>query len=163
MIVGPRAWRSPRVILAQSLRVFTLVALMPPFLALTNADPIAPAMAAAPATSTLAESVAVFAVSVGAAAALKRLGVPAGTLLGAMLASALLHVGTLACLAYVGVLLERGAAYFVGVGMIGLLLGYEHSIVMPSDLSRINKAFFDINGYVSVAFFACVLVDQLMR
>jgi 4-hydroxybenzoate polyprenyltransferase len=82
---------------------------------------------------------------------------------GALVASAALHVGTIACLAMVGVLLERGAAYFVGVGLIGLLLTYEHSIVRPSDLSKINKAFFDINGYVSVAFFACVLVDQLVR
>jgi membrane AbrB-like protein len=81
----------PRVILAQSLRVFTLVALMPPFLALIGGGGRAPAVAALPEASTAAESIAVFAVSVGAAAALKRLGVPAGTLLGAMLASALLH------------------------------------------------------------------------
>jgi len=80
-----------------------------------------------------------------------------------LVVSALLHVLTVACLAYVGVLLGRGATYFVGVGLIGLLLSYEHAIVKPSDLSRINKAFFDINGYVSVAFFACVLADQLLR
>lgn len=85
------------------------------------------------------------------------LGVP-----GALVVSALLHVVTVACLAYVGVLLGRGAAYFVGVGLIAALLTYEHAIVRPSDLSRINKAFFDINGYVSVAFFACVLADQLL-
>jgi 4-hydroxybenzoate polyprenyltransferase len=82
---------------------------------------------------------------------------------GSLVASALLHVVTIGCLAYVGVLLERGPAYFVGVALIALLLTYEHAIVKPSDLSRINKAFFDINGYVSVAFFACVLVDQLLR
>ena len=50
----------------------------------------------------------------------------------------------------------------VGVALVALLLAYEHAIVKPSDLSRINKAFFDINGYVSVAFFACVLTDQLL-
>lgn len=82
---------------------------------------------------------------------------------GSLVASALLHVVTVSCLAYVGVLLERGVAYFVGVALIGALLTYEHAIVKPSDLSRINKAFFDINGYVSVAFFACVLADQLLR
>jgi 4-hydroxybenzoate polyprenyltransferase len=86
------------------------------------------------------------------------LGIP-----GALIASALLHVVTLACLAYVGVLLGRGTFYFVGVGLIAVLLGYEHAIVKPSDLSRIDKAFFDINGYVSVGFFACVLADQLLR
>jgi 4-hydroxybenzoate polyprenyltransferase len=80
-----------------------------------------------------------------------------------LVVSALLHVGTIGCLAYVGVLLQRGPAYFVGVALVALLLAYEHAIVKPSDLSRINKAFFDINGYVSVAFFACVLADQLLR
>jgi 4-hydroxybenzoate polyprenyltransferase len=84
-------------------------------------------------------------------------------IVGSLVVSALLHVLTVGCLAYVGVLLGRGAAYFVGVGLIGLLLTYEHAIVKPSDLSRINKAFFDINGYVSVAFFVCVLADQLLR
>jgi 4-hydroxybenzoate polyprenyltransferase len=61
------------------------------------------------------------------------------------------------------VLLGRGAAYFIGVALVAVLLAYEHAIVKPSDLSKINKAFFDINGYVSVAFFACVLADQLLR
>ena len=35
-------------------------------------------------------------------------------------------------------------------------------IVRPSDLSRINKAFFDLNGYISVGFLACVLIDQVL-
>lgn len=82
---------------------------------------------------------------------------------GSLVVSALLHVVTVGCLAYVGVLLGRGTVYFIGVGLIALLLTYEHAIVKPSDLSKINKAFFDINGYVSVAFFACVLADQLLR
>lgn len=82
---------------------------------------------------------------------------------GALAVSALLHVGTVACLVAVGSMLERGTAYYVGVGIVAALLAYEHAIVKPSDLSRINKAFFDINGYVSVAFFVCVLADQLLR
>ena len=81
----------PRVILAQSLRVFTLVALMPPILALTNADPVGQAGIADPGTNTLPEALAVVAVSGGLAVALNRLRVPAGTLLGAMIASAVLH------------------------------------------------------------------------
>ena len=79
---------------------------------------------------------------------------------GALWASGLLHVVTVACLAAVGVLLGRGVAYFVGVGVVAALLVYEHAIVKPGDLSRIDKAFFDLNGYVSVGFFACVLLDQ---
>jgi 4-hydroxybenzoate polyprenyltransferase len=84
-------------------------------------------------------------------------------IVGSLWVSALLHVVTVACLAYVGVLLGRGVAYFAGVALVAVLLAYEHAIVKPSDLSRINKAFFDINGYVSVAFFGCVLADQLLR
>jgi len=80
--------------------------------------------------------------------------------LGALIVSALLHVVTVACLAGVGLTLGRGVAFFVGVSLIAVLLTIEHAIVKPSDLSKLNKAFFDLNGYVSVAFFACVAVDQ---
>jgi 4-hydroxybenzoate polyprenyltransferase len=81
---------------------------------------------------------------------------------GALWVSALLHVATAACLCAVGLLLGRGIAYQVGVGLVAALLAYEHAIVRPSDLSRIDKAFFDLNGYVSLAFFACVVLDQLL-
>ncbi len=81
---------------------------------------------------------------------------------GSLWVSGLLHVVTVGCLVAVGLILGRGPAYMVGVALVALLLAYEHAIVKPSDLSRINKAFFDINGYVSVAFFACVLTDQLL-
>lgn len=83
-------------------------------------------------------------------------------IVGALWASALLHVLTVACLTAVGVLLGRGSAYFAGVALVAVLLVYEHAIVKPSDLSRIDKAFFDLNGYVSVGFFACVLLDQAL-
>ena len=69
---------------------------------------------------------------------------------------------TVGCLVAAGVVLGRGVAYMVGAGLVAALLAYEHAIVRPSDLSRINRAFFDINGYVSVAFFACVLLDELL-
>ncbi len=81
---------------------------------------------------------------------------------GALWASALLHVVTAGCLLAVGLLLGRGAGYFAGVGLVALLLGYEHAIVRPGDLSRIDKAFFDLNGYVSLGFFVCVLADQVL-
>ena len=81
----------PRVILAQSLRVFTLVALMPPFLAFLSGGVAGAAAIPSVGTSTLGETVAVFAASGGLALAMNRFGVPAGTLLGAMIASALLH------------------------------------------------------------------------
>ena len=82
---------------------------------------------------------------------------------GALWTSGLLHVVTVSCLAAVGVVLGRGVAYFAGVAVVAALLVYEHAIVKPSDLSRINKAFFDLNGYVSVGFLLFVLTDQALQ
>jgi 4-hydroxybenzoate polyprenyltransferase len=48
-----------------------------------------------------------------------------------------------------------------GVLVVALLLGYEHSLVAPHDLSRLNAAFFTMNGVISVSFFALVLADVL--
>ena len=82
----------PRVVLAQSLRVFTLVALMPPLLAFLNGGATgARGHSRYRHEHASGESVAVFAVSGGLAVAMNRFGVPAGTLLGAMVASAFLH------------------------------------------------------------------------
>lgn len=82
---------------------------------------------------------------------------------GALWVSGLLHVITVACLVGAGLALGRGAAYYVGCAIVAAILAYEHAIVRPSDLSKLDKAFFDLNGYVSVAFFACVLADHFAR
>jgi 4-hydroxybenzoate polyprenyltransferase len=66
-------------------------------------------------------------------------------------------------LAYAGVILGRGTAYMIGVLMIAALLAVEHALVRPSDLSKLNKAFFDVNGYVSVAFLVFVGIDHLVH
>jgi 4-hydroxybenzoate polyprenyltransferase len=81
---------------------------------------------------------------------------------GALWISGLLHVVTSACLLGVGLTLGRGIAYYVGCAAIVLILAYEHALVRPGDLSKLDKAFFDLNGYVSVAFFLCTLADQLL-
>jgi 4-hydroxybenzoate polyprenyltransferase len=81
---------------------------------------------------------------------------------GTLILSGLMHVGTVACFAAVGLVLGRGVAYFFGVVVVAALLAYEHSIVRPSDLSKIDKAFFQLNGYVSVAFFGFVLIDRFV-
>jgi 4-hydroxybenzoate polyprenyltransferase len=81
---------------------------------------------------------------------------------GALWFSALLHVVTALCLLGVGLSLGRGVAYFAGCALVTGILLYEHAIVRPSDLSRIDKAFFDLNGYVSLGFFACVVLDYLL-
>jgi uncharacterized protein len=81
----------PRVVLAQSIRIFTLVALMPAILASTSARTGAATVVSTAGTNTLPEMFVILVVSGGLAAALVRLRVPAGALLGAMIASALLH------------------------------------------------------------------------
>jgi 4-hydroxybenzoate polyprenyltransferase len=54
-----------------------------------------------------------------------------------------------------------GAAYWVGVAGCGLLLGYQHAIVRPGDLSRLNAAFFQANGVLAVWLFAATAWDVL--
>lgn len=70
--------------------------------------------------------------------------------------SGALHVGTLGALAALPSQIALGPAYWVGLALIGAVLAYEHAIVKPSDLSRVNKAFFDLNGYVSLVFLGAV-------
>jgi 4-hydroxybenzoate polyprenyltransferase len=77
---------------------------------------------------------------------------------GALIVSALLHVATMAALAALPTFVPLGVPYYVGLAIIGGVLFYEHWIVRPDDLSRVDKAFFDLNGYVSLVFFACVAV-----
>jgi 4-hydroxybenzoate polyprenyltransferase len=52
-----------------------------------------------------------------------------------------------------------GVIYFAGVGAVALLLLYEHWLVRPDDLSRVNQAFFQVNGVVSVGLFVVVVVQ----
>lgn len=75
---------------------------------------------------------------------------------GAMVLSAALHVGTMAALLALPAAVPLGWPYAVGLVAIGGVLAYEHWIVRPDDLSRIDKAFFDLNGYVSLLFLAFV-------
>jgi 4-hydroxybenzoate polyprenyltransferase len=56
-----------------------------------------------------------------------------------------------------------GALYLVAVGMVALLLLYEHSLVSPSDLSRVNQAFFQVNAVISVGLLVVVLVEVWLR
>jgi 4-hydroxybenzoate polyprenyltransferase len=73
------------------------------------------------------------------------------------------HICTALALLGTGLLLARGPVYFAGVAVTAALLVYEHSIVGPGRLERIDKAFFDINAWVSVGFFAFTLADSLAR
>jgi 4-hydroxybenzoate polyprenyltransferase len=75
--------------------------------------------------------------------------------------SRLLHAGAIVGLGAFGLLLHLGIVYGVGVAVIAITLAYEQRIVSPRDLSRVNKAFFDLNGYVSLAFAVCAVVEAL--
>jgi 4-hydroxybenzoate polyprenyltransferase len=87
-----------------------------------------------------------------------RLGIPR-----ALLLARLFHVLTLALLGALGWAAGLGAAYWTGVASVAALLVYEHSIVSPRDLSRVNVAFFTLNGLVSLVFMAAVVIETLGR
>ena len=53
-------------------------------------------------------------------------------------------------------------AYWLGVGAVAGLLAYEHSLVRPGDLRRLDAAFFTVNGVISIVFFGFVLLDVLV-
>jgi 4-hydroxybenzoate polyprenyltransferase len=82
---------------------------------------------------------------------------------GALVISALCHLITVVALVALWSVAHLGAPYLTGVVVVTSLLIYEHAIVRPSDLSRLGVAFFNLNGYVSVAFFIATLVDTLAR
>ncbi|HVX97010.1 MAG TPA: UbiA-like polyprenyltransferase [Polyangia bacterium] len=82
---------------------------------------------------------------------------------GSLLISGALHVVTLVALFALAPIAHLGAPYLAGVGVVALLLVYEHAIVRPSDLGRLDAAFFTLNGYVSVVFFVATLIDVLAR
>jgi 4-hydroxybenzoate polyprenyltransferase len=72
-----------------------------------------------------------------------------------------LHGTTVALLALAGLGLSVGWWYWLGVLAVGMLLAYEHSLVRPGDLSRLDSAFFTMNGVISLTFFGFVLLDSL--
>jgi 4-hydroxybenzoate polyprenyltransferase len=69
------------------------------------------------------------------------------------------HTGTVLLLAVAGFGLELGAAYWLGVAAVAALLAYEHSIVRPGDLRRLDAAFFTVNGLISIVFAAFVALE----
>ncbi|MBA2332945.1 MAG: UbiA family prenyltransferase [Actinobacteria bacterium] len=69
------------------------------------------------------------------------------------------HLGTVGLLALAGIGLDVGLGYWLGVGAVAALLAYEHSLVGPGDLRRLDAAFFTVNGLISVVFFGFVLLD----
>jgi 4-hydroxybenzoate polyprenyltransferase len=80
---------------------------------------------------------------------------------GAFVGARALHLLTLVLLIAVGFGLHVGVPYWLGVIAVGGLLLYEHTLVRPGDLRRLDAAFFTMNGVISVAFFVFVVADVL--
>ena len=81
---------------------------------------------------------------------------------GVFQAARVFHLGTVVLLVAAGAGLEVTIFYWLGVAVTGGLLVYEHSIVRPGDLRRLDAAFFTLNGVISVVFFAFVALDVLV-
>jgi 4-hydroxybenzoate polyprenyltransferase len=86
------------------------------------------------------------------------IGIPA-----AFWAARTMHLLMLALLAWFAVLFQFQIAGWLGIAVVALLLAYEHSIVSPRDLSRLNAAFFTMNGVIAMVFLAFVAVDLWLR
>jgi 4-hydroxybenzoate polyprenyltransferase len=77
--------------------------------------------------------------------------------------SRLLHILMLLLLFGFVAVFGLGKIAIAGVGVVAILLAYEHSLVSPRDLSRLNAAFFAMNGIISVVFFIFIVGDLLLR
>ena len=74
-----------------------------------------------------------------------------------------MHLVTLALLIVVARLENLGWLAWAGLAAVGVLLAYEHALVKPSDLSRVNAAFFTVNGFLSLLFFVTWGADTLIH
>lgn len=73
----------------------------------------------------------------------------------------LLHTVSIALLGWVGVLLNLGLFYFIGVCVAAILLAYENSLIKPNDVSRLDVAFFTMNGVISVLIFCFAAIEVI--
>ena len=80
-----------------------------------------------------------------------------------LLIARLFHTAMMLLLIALVLSFHLGGLGLAGVAVVGLLLAYEHSLVSRDDLSRLNAAFFTMNGVISVVFFLFVAADLLLR
>lgn len=88
----------------------------------------------------------------------RAIGIPA-----AFWAARTMHIAMLILLVLFGRLFDFHIAGWVGIGAVALLLAYEHSLVSPRDLRRLNAAFFTMNGVIAMVFLAFVAADLWLR
>jgi 4-hydroxybenzoate polyprenyltransferase len=87
-----------------------------------------------------------------------RFGVPF-----ALALSTVVHVVTFGLFVLYGSLIGLGWLWWLGLAVAAVAFGYEHAIVRPGDLSRVNRAFFTANGFVGIALFVFALADLVVR
>ncbi|QKW08446.1 4-hydroxybenzoate octaprenyltransferase [Streptomyces sp. NA04227] len=73
------------------------------------------------------------------------------------------HVVTMGLFVWYALSTGVGPFFWVGLLIVAAAFLYEHSIVRPDDLSRLNRAFFTVNGFIGIALFVCALLDLLVR
>lgn len=81
----------------------------------------------------------------------------------ALLISRALHGASVVALAGVGIGLRLGPLYWIGVALVAALLVYEQRLVSPTDLSRVDAAFFSVNGVIAMLYTAAVVIDVAVR
>ncbi|HEX4020101.1 MAG TPA: UbiA-like polyprenyltransferase [Acidobacteriaceae bacterium] len=75
----------------------------------------------------------------------------------------LMHVFMILLLVWLSILFGLGKLAIAGIAAVALLLAYEHLLVSPKDLRRLNAAFFTMNGIISVVFFLFIAADLLWK
>lgn len=88
----------------------------------------------------------------------RAMGIPA-----AFWTARLMHLAMIGLLVWFGLLFHFRALGWVGIGAVGALLAYEHAIVSPRDLRRLNAAFFTMNGVIAMVFLCFVAADLWLR
>ena len=96
--------------------------------------------------------------SVGLHSIPQALGIPA-----AFRVARLMHIAMLGLLVVFGYIFHFGVAGWLGIGAAGALLAYEHAIVSPQDMRRLNAAFFTMNGVIATVFLVFVAADVWLR
>ncbi len=87
-----------------------------------------------------------------------RFGIPA-----ALYGARACHAVTTALLVWYALATHAGVFFWTGLVVVAVAFLYEHTIVKPHDLSRLNRAFFTVNGFIGIALFVCALLDLLVR
>lgn len=87
-----------------------------------------------------------------------RYGIPA-----ALYGARVCHAVTMALLIWYAAATDAGFLLWLGLMIVAVAFVYEHRVVRPHDLSRLNRAFFTVNGFIGIALFVCALADLAVR